>query len=93
MVTASELKAGMALRIDHPIYKVIEVESRAGTAKKGGNVSAVLPNVHIRRLSNQHFRPLERSSEIPKQTKIDVGKALPTDAVEDLYEAVVTTRA
>ena len=64
MVTASELKAGMALRIDHQIYKVIEVESRAGTAKMGGNVRALLSNVHSGRLWDQHFRPLERLDDV-----------------------------
>ena len=64
MVSASELKQGMALRIDGRVYKVLEVESRAGAAKMGGNVRALLSNVHSGRLWDQHFRPLERLDDV-----------------------------
>ena len=36
MVTAAELKAGMVVRLEGEIYKVLEVESKAGAAKLGG---------------------------------------------------------
>jgi elongation factor P len=64
MVSASELKEGMALRIDGQIYKVLEVEARAGAAKMGGNVRARLSNVRSGRLWDQHFRPLERLDDV-----------------------------
>lgn len=64
MITASELKMGMALRIDHEIYKVIEVEARAGAAKMGGTVHTRLSNVHSGRLWEQSFRPLERLDDV-----------------------------
>ena len=35
MVSASELREGMALRLDQQVYKVLEVEAKAGTAKMG----------------------------------------------------------
>jgi len=60
MVTASELKERMTLRIDKQIYRVIEVESKAGAAKMGGTVRARLCNVRSGRMWDQHFRPLER---------------------------------
>jgi elongation factor P len=50
----------MALRIDQQVYRVLEVESKAGAAKMGGTVRARLSNVHSDRLWDQHFRPLER---------------------------------
>ena len=56
MVMASELREGMALRIDHKVYRVLEVESKAGAAKMGGTVRARLSNVHSGRLWDQHFR-------------------------------------
>jgi len=64
MVTASELREGMALRIDKQIYRVIEVESRAGAAKMGGTVRARLCNVRSGRIWDQHFRPQERLEDL-----------------------------
>ena len=64
MVTASELKEGMALRIDHQVYKVLEVEARAGAAKMGGTIRTRLSNVHSGRLWDQHFRPLEKLEDV-----------------------------
>lgn len=64
MVTASELKEGMALRIDHQIFKVLEVEARAGAAKMGGTIRTRLSNVHSGRLWDQHFRPLEKLEDV-----------------------------
>lgn len=64
MVTASDLRDGMALRIDEQIYRVLEVEAKAGTAKMGGTVRARLSNVHSGRLWDQHFRPLERLEDV-----------------------------
>ena len=60
MVTASELKAGMAIRIDKQVFKILEVESKAGAAKMGGLVRAKLSNVKSGRLWEQHFRLQER---------------------------------
>ena len=64
MVMASELREGMALRIDHKVYRVLEVEAKAGAAKMGGTVRARLSNVHSGRLWDQHFRPLERLEDV-----------------------------
>ncbi len=60
MVIATELKAGSAVRIEGQVYKVLEIESKAGTAKLGGVVKAKLSNVASGRLWEPHFRPLER---------------------------------
>ncbi len=64
MVLASELKEGMALRIDGQPFKVLEVESKAGAAKMGGLVRAKLKNVKSGRLWEQHFRLQERLEEV-----------------------------
>lgn len=60
MVIASELRPGMALRIQDQIYKVLDVEACAGTAKMGGTVRTRLSNVHSGRLWDHSFRPLQR---------------------------------
>lgn len=64
MVLASELREGMALRIDQQAYRVIEVEAKAGAAKMGGTVRVRLENVRSGRLWDQHFRPLERLEDV-----------------------------
>ncbi|HEX8712361.1 MAG TPA: hypothetical protein VF730_10845 [Terracidiphilus sp.] len=60
MVIASDLKPGVALSIQDQIYKVIEVDSRAGTAKMGGTVHVRLSNVRSGNLWDHSFRPLQR---------------------------------
>ena len=64
MVMASELREGMALRIDEQVYRVLEVETKTGAARMGGTVRARLSNVRGGRLWDQHFRPLERLEDV-----------------------------
>jgi len=64
MLAASELKAGMVIRMEGQIYRVVELESRAGTAKLGGVVKAKLSNVRSGRMWEPHLRPLERVEEL-----------------------------
>jgi len=64
MVSASDLKPGMALRIGREVYRVLEVEAKTGSAQTGGNVRVHLSNIRSGRLWDQHFRPLERIEEV-----------------------------
>ena len=64
MVIASELRPGMVIRFEGQVYKVLDVESKAGAAKMGGVVKASLSNLHSGRLLDQHFRPQERLEEL-----------------------------
>jgi elongation factor P len=64
MVIASELKEGTVIRIDRRIYRVLEVESKAGTAKLGGVVKTKLSDVRSGRMWEPHFRPQERLEEL-----------------------------
>lgn len=64
MVSASDLRPGMALRIESQIFRVLEVEARAGAAKMTGTVKARLSNLRSGRLWDQHFRPLERLENV-----------------------------
>ena len=70
MVTAAELKAGMIIRVEGEIYKIIEVESKAGTAKLGGVVKTKLSNVKSHRMWEPHFRPQELLEEIELERHI-----------------------
>jgi elongation factor P len=70
MVTAAELKAGMVIRVEGEIYKILEVESKAGAAKLGGVVKAKLSNLKSHRMWEPHFRPQERLEEIELERHI-----------------------
>jgi elongation factor P len=70
MRVASELKAGMVVRMEGQIYKVLEVESRAGAAKLGGVVRAKLTNVRSGRIWEPHLRPQERVEELQVERQL-----------------------
>src|SRR5271167_1567109 len=64
MVIATELRPGMAVRIEGQVYKVLEVEAKAGAAKLGGLVKAKLSNVISGRMWEPHFRLQERLEDL-----------------------------
>ena len=64
MLTACELHGGMAIRIEGEIFKVLEVESKAGAAKMGGVVKTKLINARSGRMWEPHFRPQERLEDL-----------------------------
>jgi elongation factor P len=70
MILALDLHAGMVIRIEQQIYKVIEVESKAGAAKMGGVVRTKLINLRSGRMWEPHFRPQEKLEdlELERQT-------------------------
>jgi elongation factor P len=69
MVLASELRPATAIRIESQVYRVLEVESRAGAAKMGGVVRVKLSNVRSGRLWEHHFRPQERVEDLELQRR------------------------
>lgn len=70
MVLASELRAGMVIRIEGQIYKVLEAESKAGTAKMSGVVKVQLINVRSGRMWEPHFRPQEKLEEVELERRM-----------------------
>lgn len=64
MVIASELRPGMVIRFEGQVYKVLDVDSKAGAAKMGGVVKASLSNLRTARLLEHHFRPQERLEDL-----------------------------
>ena len=64
MVIASELKNGMVLRIGREIYRVLEADFKAGSAKLSGVVKTKLSNVATGSMWEQHFRPQERLEDV-----------------------------
>ncbi|HVH87855.1 MAG TPA: hypothetical protein VM912_14095, partial [Terriglobales bacterium] len=59
-----ELRAGMVIRIEGQVHKVIDVESKTGAAKMGGVVKTKFINVRTGRMWEPHFRPQERLEEL-----------------------------
>jgi elongation factor P len=70
MIIATELREGMALRIEGQICRVIEVESKAGTAKLGGVVKAKLINLRNGHVLEPHFRPQERLEDLELERRV-----------------------
>jgi elongation factor P len=70
MFTAGELKEGMVIRIEGQIYRVLEAESKAGTAKLGGVVKTKLSNVRSGHVWEPHFRPQERLEEMQLERRM-----------------------
>jgi elongation factor P len=64
MIAASEVKAGMAIRIEGQIYKVLAAEFKAGAGQAGGVVKTKLRNVSSGKLWEPHLRPDVRVEEI-----------------------------
>lgn len=64
MIIASELREGMVIRIEGQVFKVLEVESKAGAAKMGGVVKTKLINAKTARMWEPHFRPQERLEDL-----------------------------
>jgi elongation factor P len=64
VVIASELRDGMAVRIEGQVFKVLEVEVKAGGGQLGGVVKTKLRNVSSGRLWEPHFRPDERLEDL-----------------------------
>lgn len=64
MITASQLKPGMALRLEGKIYKVLEAEFKAGAGQLGGVVKTKLRNVATGHISEPHIRPADRLEDL-----------------------------
>jgi elongation factor P len=59
----------MIIRIEGQLYKILEVESKAGAAKMGGVVKTRLINLRSGRLLEPHFRPQERLKDLELQRR------------------------
>ncbi len=64
MLTASELRSGMALRIDGTLYKVIEAEYHGGQGKMGGVAHAKLRNLDTGTMRERRFRADEMVEQL-----------------------------
>jgi elongation factor P len=70
MMTASQLKPGMALRLEGQIYKVLDAEFKAGAGQLGGVVKTKLRNVTIGHISEPHIRPADRVEDLDLERQV-----------------------
>ncbi|MBI4168476.1 MAG: elongation factor P [Acidobacteria bacterium] len=64
MITASELRAGMVIRLENETYRVLEATAHAGTAKLGGSVHARLLKLGTGSESDRRFRLEEKVEDL-----------------------------
>ncbi len=65
MVIASQLRAGMAIRYEGQVYRVISAEYHPGQGKMGGTTHARLKNVSTGTLWEHSFRSDLKLEELP----------------------------
>lgn len=65
MIIASELRSGMALRLEGQTFKVLHSEFKAGGGQTGGFVKAILQNVESGREWERRFHPDEKLDDRP----------------------------
>lgn len=64
MVSASDIKTGMIIKLNNELYKVLSTELKAGTAKFGSMVHAKLRNLRTHSLTEQRFHPDDKIEDI-----------------------------
>ncbi len=64
MVSASELKSGMTIKLNNELFKVIATELKMGTAKFGSMVYVKLKNLKTQALTEQRFHPDEKLDDV-----------------------------
>jgi len=69
MISASQLRAGMAIRFEGQVYRVLEAEFKAGGGQASGVEKTRLENITTGRLWDHNFRPDERLEDLELDTK------------------------
>lgn len=64
MIVASQLRGGMALRVEGELYKVLEADYHAGGGKMGGVAHAKLRNMRTGTLWERRFRADEKLEDL-----------------------------
>ncbi len=64
MISASEMRTGMTIRLNNELYKVLSTELKAGTAKFGSMVHTKLRNLRTHSLSEQRFHPDDKIEDV-----------------------------
>jgi len=69
MVTASQLRAGMAIRFEGQAYKVLACDYHPGQGQMGGTAHARLKNLHTGTTWEHNFRAELKLEELPAEKR------------------------
>ncbi len=69
MITASELRPGMAVHLDGQTFKVLSSDYKAGGGQAGGAVKSLLQNVVSGREWERRFHPEEKLDNLPVERR------------------------
>ncbi len=70
MIIAHNLNPGMTIKIKNDLFKVIEAEVKAGTAKFGTMVHTKLKNLHTQAYTEQRFHPEEKLEDVTLEIEL-----------------------
>ncbi len=70
MILAHELRNGMVIRLSEGVFKIMNAEYKAGTAKMGGVVHTKLKNIATAGFTEQRFHPEEKIDTVTLETQI-----------------------
>ena len=69
MKPATDMRAGMVVRLSGEVFRVLEAEYHAGGGKMHGSVHAKLRRVDSSHFTERRFRPDEKFEEIPLEKR------------------------
>jgi elongation factor P len=64
MIVASEMRAGMVIRLDGELYTVVSAEYHAGGGQFGGTVFARIKNLRTNHLKEWRFHPNDKVEDV-----------------------------
>ena len=64
MILASDVKAGMAIRLDGKPYKVLEVQRHAGSGQMHGFIEFKLKDIIYGHFADRHFKHADRLDDV-----------------------------
>jgi elongation factor P len=64
MTLASDVKAGMAIRLDGKLYKILEAIRHTGSGQMHGFLELKLKDIQFGHFANRHFKVSDRLEEI-----------------------------
>jgi elongation factor P len=64
MIVASEMRAGMVIRLDGELYSVVSAEYHAGGGQFGGTVFARIKNLRTNHLKEWRFHPNDKVEDV-----------------------------
>lgn len=70
MIIASEIKTGIAIKINDEVYKVIDVEHKTGTAKMASIIHIKILNLKTRTFKDMRLHPKDKIEDVELKKKM-----------------------